>query len=314
VLISIKNKQLLREEWNNVDFVLIDEISLVSQELLSEIDHALCFAKENPDEWFGGINVIFSGDFYQYPPVQGTPLYCPIHVGTNQSNNAILRRLGCLAWKSLTHVIDLHEQNRMQGDPPYAQAVYRLCHRECTMGDLEIFNSRCVVSTENPSGIRMDNVSNIDGVAIVPTNRLRELLNVKKVLSKTGGQHQPELIICAADDIVQGMTLPKSSREWLLKQDFNGIQSSLPGFLPLYEGMPVVLRSKNLSTDLKITNGSQGIIRKIFTKTCTSGFTIPIGTLSISLRALFSCPIYQKDGTLSSLPHGHSMSPTSIVI
>ena len=48
---------------------MIDKCSLLSAELLSEIDAALCFAKEVADEWFGGITVIFAGDFFQYPPV-----------------------------------------------------------------------------------------------------------------------------------------------------------------------------------------------------------------------------------------------------
>ncbi|KAG2758046.1 hypothetical protein P692DRAFT_20710749, partial [Suillus brevipes Sb2] len=37
--------------------------------------------------------------------------------------------------------------------------------------------------------------------------------------------------------------------------------------------MPVILRLRNLSTDLGITNGSQGVVRKIFTATCPAGFT-----------------------------------------
>jgi hypothetical protein len=68
VLISIQNHMQLREEWKNVEFLLIDEVSLLSLQLLADIDHALRYAKERPDLWFGGVNVIFVGDFYQYPP------------------------------------------------------------------------------------------------------------------------------------------------------------------------------------------------------------------------------------------------------
>jgi len=34
----------------------------------------------------------------------------------------------------------------------------------------------------------------------------------------------------------------------------------LLGFIALYIGIPVILKGRNLSTDLKITNGSKGII------------------------------------------------------
>jgi len=37
--------------------------------------------------------------------------------------------------------------------------------------------------------------------------------------------------------------------------------------------MPVILKERNLSTDLKITNGSKGIIQHITLKQCSSFFT-----------------------------------------
>ena len=42
VLVSIKNKTVLGDEWKKVDILLIDEASLLSAQLLCEIDHVLC--------------------------------------------------------------------------------------------------------------------------------------------------------------------------------------------------------------------------------------------------------------------------------
>ncbi|KAG1906523.1 uncharacterized protein F5891DRAFT_941200, partial [Suillus fuscotomentosus] len=49
--------------------------------------------------------------------------------------------------------------------------------------------------------------------------------------------------------------------------DFSSVKASnsLPGVIPLYVGMPVILRLRNISTDLRITNGSQGVVRYIST-------------------------------------------------
>ncbi|KIM66485.1 hypothetical protein SCLCIDRAFT_110469 [Scleroderma citrinum Foug A] len=94
VIINIKNCTQPQDEWKNVEFVLIDETSLLSLQLLAEIDHALCFAKEKLDIWFGGIAIIFSGDLFQYPPVGGSPLYTPIKPYANQTNDEIQKRLG----------------------------------------------------------------------------------------------------------------------------------------------------------------------------------------------------------------------------
>ncbi|KAG2356231.1 hypothetical protein BDR07DRAFT_1202807, partial [Suillus spraguei] len=41
VLISISNRTQLWDEWKHIEFLLLDEVSLVSLQLLAEINHAL---------------------------------------------------------------------------------------------------------------------------------------------------------------------------------------------------------------------------------------------------------------------------------
>jgi ATP-dependent DNA helicase PIF1 len=77
VNLSIRQKQELEEEWNEVDILVIDEFSLLGAELIAEIDQLLRFIKGDPCP-FGGVILILSGDFYQLPPVQQTPLYMPV--------------------------------------------------------------------------------------------------------------------------------------------------------------------------------------------------------------------------------------------
>ncbi|KAF6752478.1 hypothetical protein DFP72DRAFT_815307, partial [Ephemerocybe angulata] len=48
-------------------------------------------------------------------------------------------------------------------------------------------------------------------------------------------------------------------------------KSALPGIIPLFVGMPVILRSRNISTDLGVTNGAQGILKKIVTEMLHDG-------------------------------------------
>jgi hypothetical protein len=67
--------------------------------------------------------MIFAGDFYQYPPVFGSPLYAPINNNTKATEQELLKHLGHLAWKSVTEVVILEEQERMKKDPEYGQAV-----------------------------------------------------------------------------------------------------------------------------------------------------------------------------------------------
>ena len=57
-VMTVRNKSQLREDWVHVTCLFMDEYSMVPSPLLSRVDQALRVAKENPDEPFGGINII----------------------------------------------------------------------------------------------------------------------------------------------------------------------------------------------------------------------------------------------------------------
>ena len=60
----------LRQLWRGVHTIIIDEVSMVSYEVLQPIHHRLCEIFAN-DDIFGGLNVIAVGDLYQLSPVNG---------------------------------------------------------------------------------------------------------------------------------------------------------------------------------------------------------------------------------------------------
>jgi len=67
VLNQIKRKK--NPELGQIKFLIIDEISMVGQFLLYMMDSLLRYYND-PNEPFGGVQCIFSGDFYQLPPVK----------------------------------------------------------------------------------------------------------------------------------------------------------------------------------------------------------------------------------------------------
>ncbi|GIY04086.1 ATP-dependent DNA helicase [Caerostris darwini] len=64
----------MRQLWQNVEFLFIDEISMVPYEILCMIDSRLRQLK-SPNACFGGIHVLRFGDLMQLPPVRGHQVF-----------------------------------------------------------------------------------------------------------------------------------------------------------------------------------------------------------------------------------------------
>ena len=68
--LSNQSLQKLRSLYRSVHTILIDEISMVSSNTLTYVHRRLCTLKEST-EFFGGLNIIVIGDFFQLKPVRG---------------------------------------------------------------------------------------------------------------------------------------------------------------------------------------------------------------------------------------------------
>ncbi|KAG1779377.1 hypothetical protein EV702DRAFT_966447, partial [Suillus placidus] len=158
----------------------------------------------------------------------------------------------------------------MKSNPEFGEAVHRLRLRQCTFEDVDLFNSQLIRSANNPDCVDLGDGTNQSAAAIVATNVLQEVLNTKKAEASCA----PEALVRAnALDKCSHETLDFEDRLQLLKMDFSSVKASrsLPGVIPLYVGMPVIMRVRNISTDLGITNGSQGVIHYISTAVCPVG-------------------------------------------
>ena len=65
---KISKNRFLKGNWKNTDILVVDEVSMMSQKLFELLD-AIGKAIRKNSRPFGGIQLIFSGDFYQLPPV-----------------------------------------------------------------------------------------------------------------------------------------------------------------------------------------------------------------------------------------------------
>ncbi|KAG7361637.1 PIF1-like helicase [Nitzschia inconspicua] len=67
------------EEFKNTYLVIVDEVSFASVEDMELLNEKIKQIFDNPWEPFGGVPIVFSGDFAQLSPVGGRPLYKSEH-------------------------------------------------------------------------------------------------------------------------------------------------------------------------------------------------------------------------------------------
>ena len=68
IIEKILNSPMKKKNWHMTDILIIDEVSMMSDKLFN-LFYTISKKVRNSLKVFGGIQVIFSGDFYQLPPV-----------------------------------------------------------------------------------------------------------------------------------------------------------------------------------------------------------------------------------------------------
>jgi PIF1-like helicase len=86
----------------DVDCLIVDEVSMMSKDQLLRLDRLLRRAKRVKDVSFGGLHVLRVGDFLQLPPVGADPLYLDPSTKTKSS---LFDFEGFRLWRSFTKVI-----------------------------------------------------------------------------------------------------------------------------------------------------------------------------------------------------------------
>lgn len=68
LILKIKKSQFAKKIWKETEVLVVDEVSMLSLKLFDALN-AIGKAIRKNNKPFGGIQLIFSGDFYQLPPV-----------------------------------------------------------------------------------------------------------------------------------------------------------------------------------------------------------------------------------------------------
>lgn len=231
--------------WSNKTIMVIDEVSMVDLQTLAKINRQCNIARSlsaQSSELFGDMPVIlFMGDFYQFPPVRGLPLW------RQPRDNKEDEQTGRDIWHRFTNVVILDEQMR-QTDPQLRALLTRARNAQLTTDDLLLLNSKVITKSQAFEFHSM--------VSIVRLNSVRHPLTHLSMISFARQLNQ--FIFLFPGDHSR---LPSSERlclDTILAQQDEGVKIPFPGLFLYTPGMPCMVLA-NVSSRWSLVNGSRGI-------------------------------------------------------
>jgi len=149
-------KEDMIEAWKDTRLLIIDEISFATE---TELDRVYKHTQElmcNRFKAFGGLNIVFAGDYSQLePPGPGRkPIY-----STN----------GCPSFNAqLETYIELDGKHRFRKDPEWGERLLRFREGRPTLDDIRYINSNCLVNENHqpPPGVQVATYLNSDRDAV----------------------------------------------------------------------------------------------------------------------------------------------------
>ena len=172
----------IRNRIKAVDYVFIDEISMVDCLALYNISAQMNLAMRIDDVAFAGKSMIFAGDFGQLPPLHtsGPALYNPMVSSVIHTTNSVStqkKSIGKALWHQFTVVVLLKQNMRQtsEEDQKFRKLLVNLRMNSCDVEDFELMHSR-VPHPDHPD-IDMDHPDVRHSNMITCWNTNSDLLN-----------------------------------------------------------------------------------------------------------------------------------------
>jgi ATP-dependent DNA helicase PIF1 len=161
--VMTKNKQCVKK-LKALDALLIEEVSMLDDELFDKISDYLSIIRKNPKP-FGGLQLIVLGDFCQLPPVKGD--YC--------FKSSVWRSMGFTTVR-LTKLVRQHD------DPDFQEILEKVRWGKCDEPMLKTFKSWMRASHgqgqgQGQSGDCSNSGNNIKPTRLYPTNANVDAIN-----------------------------------------------------------------------------------------------------------------------------------------
>ena len=260
-----------RKLFQEVRMLIIDEISMIDIKTLQNLDKKLRDLKESRGDYYGGINVLFVGDFRQLDPVKS-------------SSKPIYKDLLCHEWMDAVNVyIELKGNYRFIEDPEWGMILQRFRDGVPLPSDFKNINKRLI----NNYGYTMEGDSVPNDVAYAtPYNKERDAINTG-LFCKAVDLNTSKCIILVSDQL--GVKLKNKDAKYVPFRNkkmfwetcgeddckFPNQTRRIDPLLKLYLGCPLMM-TENLDVDKQQANGAIGILEKVFVKSEKCLFSIVI--------------------------------------
>jgi len=229
--------------WGKVDILIIDEISMMSLKLFNILDAIGRKVRGVDNVPFGGIQVVFSGDFYQLPPV-----------GDRDDDATSAFCFESDYWKSTFHVTVQLTTIFRQTDLTYTKILNQIRKGELKKSSYETL--MCHVGKEIPAD------SIIKPTILLPKRRDVDLINSAEMIKLEDESHTFVLstdIITTPAEQKNIAHMSDTQKEMEIRFLTNNIMADKT--LVLKKGAQVMcVANIDMEGPYPIVNGSQGVI------------------------------------------------------
>ena len=280
---NISNNQLaqLRSRLQGVDYIFFDEVSMLSCRDMYRISTRMAKIFNEAELPWGGINMIFAGDFAQLPPALGqenASLYSRKVGFTSTSCSEQESAIGKALWHQVTTVVILRENMRQRlqtkEDIQLRQALTNMRYKACIPEDIVFLRSR--ISSNLPGRLSVKDKEFRQVSIITAFNIHKDEINRLGSMRFSEETSQPLVDFFSNDTISnshqrkkgrssfsskhsKASTISSKVQEVLWNQPHSSNTKCIPGKLSLCIGMPVMIRN-NSATELCITRGQEGTV------------------------------------------------------
>ncbi len=141
--ITVKQKSQVKSRLLGVKYIFLDEVSMLSCRDMCKISERLADVLQNAEDPFGGINIVFAGDFAQLPPAIGNggqSLYTHKLALVATTLPEQIKIAGKALWHQVTTVVILRQNMRQKTQIPedakFRTALTNMRYKACTREDI----------------------------------------------------------------------------------------------------------------------------------------------------------------------------------